>query len=76
LGINDWQICSTPAHLVQQPHFITHQDRFLQGMHLVNLTLWVRVVGTHSSPGKKIQCHPHGLFAQAIRGEVVAKIEQ
>jgi len=53
-----------------------NQDGFLQGMHPVNPTLRVRGVGTDTCPGRKAQCHPNGLFAQAIGGEVVVETEQ
>jgi len=33
-------------------------------------------MGAHTSPSKKVQCHPYGLFAQAIKGEVVVETEQ
>jgi len=51
------------------------QDGFLQGMHPITPTLQVQVMGAHTSPGRKIQCHPHGLFVRAIGGEMVVETE-
>ncbi len=75
-GANDWKICSTLAHMVQRPNFIADQDGILQGLHLVNPTLQVRIMGTHIGLSRKVQCHPHGLSPQVIEGEVVVEIKQ
>jgi hypothetical protein len=50
-----------------------NQDGFLQGMHPVNPTLRVRVVGTQAGKLNVIQM---GFLHKAIEGEVVVETEQ